>query len=267
MNKTKTNIISGFLTILIVGLLLLSGSVKAIDVDVITEDIYPSDIFKTFIIKIKVNDGEFLPIPFVDLNFNDGVNEITCRIKDNNSSCDFLNISVETEDLSFGYGYGYGYSYGYGYGYTTHSPGYYIYTVTIDTSKLPESFIGKNINLKVKVFGSDDSSYNTDSSFNVFVQKPTIDYGSGGLSNSFYSVGNPDDITRATPKTKVEDKREPVVNFNEEPKEEPKVTQATVTEKNSNNPRKVGLIVLAVFVIVLGYFTFRKPKGGDILSK
>jgi len=102
--------------------------------------------------------------------------------------------------------------------------------------------------------------------YNEPVPEPvTTEGSSSSRGGSSHNYEHQDDIIKATPKV------EPLIPTEEiviEPitQEQPKTT-ARVVEENNSNPKKVGLIVLAIFVIViLGYFVFREPKGGDLLS-
>ena len=180
----KYNIISIFITFLIISLLILSGPASAIDVSLDIPDIDAStELSKDFKIEIKINNNEFLPIFYTDLIFN---NDLTCKINKDNTiiGCDFLKIkSIEISDLysdyGYGYGYGYGYSqdnrvgilssekygyqdfgYGYGYGYSGNEGyGLIIYTLTIDVLRLPSSFIENEINVEAIVYGGNEDDY------------------------------------------------------------------------------------------------------------
>ena len=184
-----------FFTIIVIGVLILSGPAQAIDVFLITSDIDVStDAEKELTIEVKIHDGEFLPVLYTDIVF-DGGNAFTCRINQDNSvtGCSFLTLdSVEYADLIAGYGYGYGYGYdsfglgyhsfGYGYGYSTvtlspegtgglsQSPnpgsedpleyGTITYHLKIDSSRLPGSFMGERISVEAKVYGGNEDNRN-----------------------------------------------------------------------------------------------------------
>jgi len=202
MNKNKkNNIISIFFTSLVIVMLVLSGPVSAIDVNLTTPDIdYLVDDTIPFTITIEVNDGEFLPVLYTDLILDYGSDSVTCRINDDNTitNCDFLTVaSREIADLNgdYGYGYGYGYGYeapdygygydfgyGYGYGYGERGvmggsgSGTITYTLTVDVSEIPVEFLNKNINVEAKVYGGTENNYNYftgTSSFNVVAETTT----------------------------------------------------------------------------------------------
>ncbi len=176
--NAKKNIISIFLTIAVISLLIFSGPARAIDVSLTTPDI---NVFSkdgngnptkyTFTISVTINDGEFLPIQYTDLIFNDGDNKLTCRIQDDKSDCDFI-TSVQTDvsnlnykqDYGYGYGYGNGYGYqnfGYGYGYgaiPNQGSGFITYTLIIDQSKLPGTFVDQSVEVEARVYGGTDDN-------------------------------------------------------------------------------------------------------------
>lgn len=158
------------LTISIIAILILAGPANAIKVSLQVPDFQPADILKSFILDIEIKDGEFLPIINTKLTFDSGSEEVTCTIKNDDSveGCDFLIVnSKEINNLNPGLGYGYGlkdddpvsFGYGYGYGYgqrgaITGNPGGSIaYNLTINKTKLPADFIGKEIDVLAEVFG------------------------------------------------------------------------------------------------------------------
>jgi hypothetical protein len=191
--KHKNNILSIFLTTLVIGLLILSGPARAIDVNLETPDIdYINDDTVEFKIAVDINDGEFLPLAYTDLMLNYGDDSKICKINNDNTidNCDFLTVTSAIKDLqgSYGYGYGYGYGYsngnygygydsgyGYGYGYSGVSGhGTITYTLTVDVSKLPVEFLDSNIKVEARVYsGTEDnwryfkgtSSFFVDSSY------------------------------------------------------------------------------------------------------
>lgn len=181
--EAKRNLAAAVITLMIIGLLIIAGPAKAIDVDLTTQNIDVStDSEKDFTAEITVNSGEFLPILYTNITFDDGNNKITCKIdrEDNVSGCSFLAVkSRNTSNLYLGrdYGYGYGYnqnnefgyhSFGYGYGYGSNgksiaSPndsGTLTYTLTINSSKMPGSFMGNTIDVTANVYGGTDDNYN-----------------------------------------------------------------------------------------------------------
>src|SRR3989344_4066640 len=174
--KYKNSFIGIFFTVLVIGLLILSGPASAIDVSLTTPPVDVSkDSTEEFTIDITVNDGEFLPLLYTDLIFtNELNNEISCKIDDKNqvSGCSFIyKVSRTVSNLNGGYGYGYGYGYdsnnnlgydnfGYGYGYGPASgSGTITYTLSVDTKKLPGSFLGKN-KVVAKVYGGNENDKN-----------------------------------------------------------------------------------------------------------
>lgn len=181
MNRKKS-FISLFLTVFVIGLILLSGPASAIDVSISgLENIDVSDSsLETFDVVVTVNDGEFLPLRFTNLIFSEGGDTITCKVNnDLTNDCDFLTVnSMNVNSLDSGYGYGYGYGYnsdnnfgyhdfGYGYGYGTNGviggsgSGTVTYSVSIDPSKLPSQFFDETVNVEARVYGGteDNSNY------------------------------------------------------------------------------------------------------------
>ena len=191
--NAKKNIVSIILTVAVISLLIFSGPARAIDVTLITQNIDVSSQAKdiTFTINVKVNNGEFLPISYTNLTFDDGENKLICKIQDKNSDCDFLtvqNINIDPsleykQDYGYGYGYGsdntqgwqnFGYGYGYGYGTETET-GVITYTLGIDQTKLPGSFVGQNIDVEARVYGAGDrANFRGSSSFKVNSTEQTI---------------------------------------------------------------------------------------------
>ena len=182
MKNKGRNLISVLITSIVISILFLSGPANAIDVSLDTPDIdVTNDPTQTFTLEVQINDGEFLPILFTYLIFNDGTNSITCKIdkEDVVSGCSFLTVADRTiSDLdlgqNFGYGYGYnsnnnlGYNsfgYGYGYGYGTRGQigvgsGTITYSLEVDTSKLPGSFTQKTVDVDARVYGGTEDNFN-----------------------------------------------------------------------------------------------------------
>ncbi|MBS3165879.1 hypothetical protein J4444_02035 [Candidatus Woesearchaeota archaeon] len=181
--ELKRNLAATAITLMIIALLILAGPAKAIDVSLTTQNIDVStDAEKDFTADITINSGEFLPILYTNITFDDGTNQITCKIdkEDNVSGCDFLSVkSRSTDNLYLGqdYGYGYGYNsnnslgyhdFGYGYGYGNGDKGILdqsdsgtiTYILTINSSKMPGSFMGNTIDISAKVYGGTDENYN-----------------------------------------------------------------------------------------------------------
>ena len=181
MNKKhKNNIIGVFFTVLVIGLLILSGPAQAINVYLTTPNIdYFDDDIVPFTITVQINDGEFLPLSYTDLILDYGANEpLICKINNDNTinDCDFLTVTSTIKDLqgSYGYGYGYGYGYsngnygygydfgyGYGYGYSGENNGYgtITYNLIVDVSKIPLKFLDKNINVEARVYGGNEDNW------------------------------------------------------------------------------------------------------------
>ncbi|MBU1246254.1 MAG: LPXTG cell wall anchor domain-containing protein [Nanoarchaeota archaeon] len=171
--KAKRHLTSIMLTFFVISILLFLGPAEAIGVNIGDLDNIDFSDYSTedFEIVVTVNDGEFLPIDYTNLMFNDGENYFSCKINsDNTNDCSFLTVnSVEISNLNGGYGYGYGYGsvgnpdyqdFGYGYGYGSDSgPGTITYSLTIDASKLPGFFVEKTVNVKATVFGEPSNGY------------------------------------------------------------------------------------------------------------
>ena len=188
-----------FLTVFVIAIIMFSGPAKAIDVSLITPDIDVSlQETQIFTLQITVNDGEFLPILYTNIEFNNNGDKIVCHIDSNNevSGCDFLSVdSMKVDNLNPGYGYGYqefGYGYGYGYGYQEFGYGYgygygekgkmgegygvITYTLLVNVTELPASFTGKTIKAVATVYGGnpkDYASFKGSSSFKVSTTEKT----------------------------------------------------------------------------------------------
>jgi len=202
INK-KNNLASIFFTSLVIVMLVLSGPVSAIDVNLTTPDIdYLNDDTIDFTIQIQVNDGEFLPVLYTDLILDYGSDSVTCRINDDDTidNCDFLTVASRdiadlNGDYGYGYGYGYGYEaptnygygydfgYGYGYGYGERGvmggsgSGTITYTLTVDVSEIPIEFLNNEIDVEAKVYGGTENNYNYftgTSTFEVVAPVPVI---------------------------------------------------------------------------------------------
>src|SRR3989344_3540092 len=191
MNKKhKNNIVGLFFTVLVIGLLILSGPASAINVDLITPDInIMEDNTVDFTIQVKVNSNEFLPLMYTDLILDYGDDSLICKINNDNAidDCDFLIVTskdIKNLDGNYGYGYGYGYGYsngnygygydsgyGYGYGYSEEiGYGTITYNLEVDVSKIPEEFLNKNIKVEARVYGGTEDNYRyfkEKSNFNV----------------------------------------------------------------------------------------------------
>ena len=188
----KKHLFSGIFTVLVIGLLVLSTPATAVNVVLNMQDINAeTDLTKTFTIEIDINDGEFLPLLFTEVDFDNNAGDVrTCIIDKTNtvSGCDFL--TVVSKDLSgllsglgFGYGYGVGgFGYGYGYGYGTDAgfdTGKITYTLEVDVSKIPKTFLNKLITVEARVYGGDSA---------------LIDVATFSGSNTFSVIGLTDDV-------------------------------------------------------------------------
>ena len=176
----KKHLFSGVFTVIVIALLILATPANAIDVALNTPDINAeTDLFKTLTIEVDIHNGEFLPLAFTQIDFDNNAGDLrTCTIDDTNAvlGCDFLSVlSKGTTGLLSGNGFGYGYGYGYGYGsgilgYSTDfgfDTGTIVYTLEVDVSKLPTTFLQKTINAEARVYGADASFYTGQSVFSV----------------------------------------------------------------------------------------------------
>src|SRR3989344_9062270 len=100
----KKGVISLFLTVFVIAIIMFSGPAKAIDVSLITPDIDVSlQETQIFTLQITVNDGEFLPILYTNIEFYNNGDKIVCHIDSNNevSGCDFLSVdSMKVDNLN-----------------------------------------------------------------------------------------------------------------------------------------------------------------------
>ena len=79
--EIKRNLAATAIALTIIALLILAGPAKAIDVSLTTQNIDVStDTEKDFTADITINSGEFLPILYTNITFDDGTNQITCKI-------------------------------------------------------------------------------------------------------------------------------------------------------------------------------------------
>lgn len=126
--KIRKHLISLFLTIFVIGLIILSGPASAVTVDVSQ----PNDANKgadvSFSVTIDINDPDaYVPINYGNVVFS-GPNGFskTCKINtDETDDCDDVDFTITstiTSGKGYGYGYdsriGYGYDFGYGYGFS-----------------------------------------------------------------------------------------------------------------------------------------------------
>ena len=188
----KKHLFSGIFTVLVIGLLVLSTPATAVNVVLNMQDINAeTDLTKTFTIEIDINDGEFLPLLFTEVDFDNNAGDVrTCIIDKTNtvSGCDFLTVVSKDllgllSGLGFGYGYGVGgFGYGYGYGYGTDAgfdTGKITYTLEVDVSKIPKTFLNKLITVEARVYGGDSA---------------LIDVATFSGSNTFSVIGLTDDV-------------------------------------------------------------------------
>jgi hypothetical protein len=162
--KVKTKIISGILTLTVLGLLLLSGPVNAFQIILNNFDSngYDRGSYVSTIAQVKITSDERINPELMTFNltiggvtrcsfYADGTEIAGCN--DKNITIELLNNSQSYEygygyqpDYEYGYGYNYGdEAYGYGYGdygyYQGYNNGNFVYNITFDTSRLS---IGNN---------------------------------------------------------------------------------------------------------------------------
>ena len=149
----NNRIISVMLTLIVIGTLLFSMPVKALELSLSSpSDSTPTqgDVI-TFSANVTVSDTEMVPFESMKIVFKDSSgNYENCTFNVSNASsttCSFLDVTSSEEDTSYGYGYGsaefnstdYYWGYGYGYGYE-YSPGsgnaVYSYEFSLNTSGL-----------------------------------------------------------------------------------------------------------------------------------
>ena len=170
----KRHLVSGIVVVLVLSLLFLSGPAYAINVGILTENIdISTDTTKQLVVKVDIEDGEFLPVIQTDVSFFVDDQNVTCSLDQHDvlSGCDFLRlVSKDMVDLLPGFGYGYalggpfgaqqfGYGpgvFGYGYG-SGNSFGSLIYTFEIDVADIPSFFVGKTVDVEALVIGGDGS--------------------------------------------------------------------------------------------------------------
>lgn len=135
MELTNRNrLASAFLTLVIIGLLILSGPSSAINVSVSTDKgTYTAGSPVTFTTTVRIDTNELIPITGNTLTITKpDSSKITCSLPTSGTgvsvTCDNgQEITVDVDqDSSWTYGYGYGYGYGnaFGYGFGTYNWGY-----------------------------------------------------------------------------------------------------------------------------------------------
>ena len=154
-NGKKTGIFASFLTIMIIGLLILAGPANAFGVSLgifSNESPKQGDLISAEF-NITMSSNEYINISSIVLNSDKG---LVCSVSVNGGYCEGITIEKQSSsDAQFGYGYGYGYGFGYGYGYDSRSSKL-VYLVTINTSVLE---IGSNdLTLTVNTNGYNVSS-------------------------------------------------------------------------------------------------------------
>ena len=100
----KKHLFSGVFTVIVIALLILATPANAIDVALNTPDINAeTDLFKTLTIEVDIHNGEFLPLAFTQIDFDNNAGDLrTCTIDDTNAvlGCDFLSVlSKDTTGL------------------------------------------------------------------------------------------------------------------------------------------------------------------------
>ncbi len=177
----KDNLVSLVSTFLVIGLLIMSGPARAMEISFsnLPDTIDLSVPYYPFNLEVQISEAELLPLLYTDLIFRVGEESVTCHVEDEEiSGCEFLEItSMETSNLNpgFGYGYGYGYGYGfpgfgYGYGY-----GYGIspvlvnikYGLNLIPSMIPSSFIGNEVEIEAIVIGGNNNTFSETTSFDL----------------------------------------------------------------------------------------------------
>jgi len=124
-NKKRRNVISLFLTLIIISLLILSGPVFAVHVGVSTDKATytSSDDTVTFTVTIDLEAGEKIPFHnlTLDINGTTGNESEICVFSVGGTKLTTCSNIEITATISTGYEYGYGYGYGYGYSSTTNT--------------------------------------------------------------------------------------------------------------------------------------------------
>ncbi len=157
--KIKTKILSGIITLSVLGLLLLSGPVNAFQIILnnFNSNGYDRGDYVSTIAQVKITSNERINPALMTFNLTiDGTTRCSfyangteiAGCSDKNITIDLLDSST-SYDLGYGYqadyGYGYGYNYGeeaYGYGYGEYgytqgyNDGNFTYNITFDTSRL-----------------------------------------------------------------------------------------------------------------------------------
>jgi|SRR3989338_2777366 len=156
-------VLSIVMTALIIGLLVFVGPVDAYYLQLSGLKTTPYIIGEkiNFLASVEINTNERVPIKNVSLEVND---EIVCVFDifgNNITSCEWIEVDLESNSAQLGYGYGYnsfqqgwhgnnysakagnysGYGYGYGYG---NGPGELVYNISIQTPRDYLHFGGNN---------------------------------------------------------------------------------------------------------------------------
>ncbi|MBU5690261.1 MAG: hypothetical protein QXM68_04290 [Candidatus Aenigmatarchaeota archaeon] len=135
-----------------------------------------------FIVKADVENGEHIPVNYLNISFKMPDNSIkNCQIMLNGSvyECEFVYVnSVQATNLSYGYGYGYGNSYYLGYGYGYSGQGSILFDFVLDTSKIQEGNYNANIILHTGI-SPNEKSFSTTESFSVV--RSAKSFSSGGF--------------------------------------------------------------------------------------
>ncbi|MFH1327659.1 MAG: hypothetical protein ABIH76_02215 [Candidatus Bathyarchaeota archaeon] len=145
---TKSKIFAFLFTVLVIGLLVLSGPVQGFTLSLDVNKLRPvKGEIVTFTAELTIDSGERLPVEELTLVLN-GPEKVTCRFDTSGNPLSNCHDITITKILDPGYGYGYGYNFGYGYGFTT---GKLAYLIRIDTS---DFLTGKyETELKAKIRG------------------------------------------------------------------------------------------------------------------
>jgi len=154
--KNSSKIISGILTLIIIGILLFSGPAKAITLGItdISDTTPNEESTVSFLAKIDIHTNDRIPLTNITVNMKNSSGDIadTCTFNlagVNLTACTNFNIANLHSNYNYsaslsGYGYGYGYdsnsgtytninqSFGYGYGYLA-GYGYNTFNETINS--------------------------------------------------------------------------------------------------------------------------------------
>ena len=192
-NKT----LSGIITLLIVGLLIIAGPVDALYLGLSGFKTTPYSFGETinFLGEIEINSNEIVNLQNVSLEVND---EIVCTfdiLGNNLTVCEGISVGSILNTASYGYGYGYnsfekgwnggnsssnagnwtGQSYGYGYGYRGN--GELVYNISIKT---PQSYLRIPGNNDLKLISNTENQLFNSKTEKIVIQPQNSGGGNGG---------------------------------------------------------------------------------------